>query len=55
MQGALARQSGVSQARVDFDRKQARVTYDPKVTNPQKIIAGLQATHGGRYTAVVKK
>ena len=45
----------MSRVQVDKSRKEARVTYDPKVTNPQKLIAALQGSHGGRYTATVKR
>lgn len=35
--------------------KEATVTYDPGVTDPQKLITALQADHGGRYSARVKR
>ena len=38
LQSKLVRLEGVSKATVDFDGKQARVTYDPKKIRLQRIV-----------------
>ena len=47
---------GVKTAEVSLDKKEARVTYDPKQTNPQKLVSVVKHTHGmAPYSASVKK
>ena len=57
---ALVKAKGVKTADVSFQKKQATVTYDPKVTNPPALIKVVQsAPHmmgaGMKYTAKVHK
>lgn len=49
---AIERVDGVSAVEVDFDRKEAVVTYDDEVTNPDAIAAA--STNAG-YPAHVKE
>lgn len=39
---------------VDFQTKEAVVTYDPSKTDPQSLVRYLSDQTGGRYTATVK-
>lgn len=44
----LARIPGVKSAEVDFDRAEAKVQFDPKVTTPEKIVAAFNEDGGFR-------
>ena len=52
----MSKTKGVKKATVSLDKKEAVVTYDPKQTNPQKLVAAVKQTHGmAPYSATVKK
>jgi copper chaperone CopZ len=52
----LSTAKGVKSAEVSLDKKEARVTYDPKQTNPQKLVSAVKNAHGmAPYSASVKK
>jgi copper chaperone CopZ len=52
----LSKAKGVKKAEVSLEKKEARVTYDPKQTNPQKLVDAVKQTHGmAAYSATVKK
>lgn len=44
IESMLRKQSGVKDARVSFDTKEAVVQYDPQTTTPQKIIEAIDGT-----------
>lgn len=44
MRGAAKRVKGVTEAEVDLKAGTARVTYDPAVTNPEKIAEAISAS-----------
>jgi copper chaperone CopZ len=53
---SLSQVKGVQKAVVSLGGKEARVTYDPKQTSPQKLVEAVKQTHGmGPYSATVKK
>jgi copper chaperone CopZ len=52
----LSTAKGVKKAEVSLDKKEARVTYDPKQTSPGKLVSVVKQTHGmAPYSASVKK
>jgi copper chaperone CopZ len=52
----LSQSKGVKKAEVSLAKKEAQVTYDPKQTNPQKLVAAVKQTRGmAPYSATVKK
>jgi copper chaperone CopZ len=52
----LSNTKGVKSAQVSLGSKEAKVTYDPKQTNPQKLVDAVKQTHGmAAYSAKVKK
>ena len=42
LQQALSKIPGVTEAKVSFDDKQARVVYDPALTKPEAFIARIE-------------
>lgn len=52
---SLSQVKGVQKAVVSLGGKEARVTYDPKQTSPQKLVEAVKQTHGmATYSATVK-
>lgn len=53
MQGALAGVPGVSDAKVEFEAKEAHVTFDPAKTDAAKLIEAVSKAND-QYKAQVK-
>jgi copper chaperone CopZ len=53
---SLSQVKGVQKVVVSLGGKEARVTFDPKQTSPQKLVEAVKQTHGmAPYSATVKK
>ena len=57
---ALVKAKGVAKADVSFEKKQATVVYDPKMTNPAALVKVVKAAPhmmggGMKYTAKIHK
>ena len=50
---ALSKAAGVRSASVLFKEKQAKVTYDSSVTNPDRLIAVVASTHYARHKPIL--
>jgi copper chaperone CopZ len=52
----LSTAKGVKKVAVSLQNQEARVTYDPKQSSPQKLVSVVKNTHGmAPYSATVKK
>jgi copper chaperone CopZ len=52
----LSTAKGVKKVAVSLQNQEARVTYDPKQTSPQKLVRAVKQTHGmAPYSASIKK
>lgn len=55
MRDTLSNLEGVSNVRVDFDRKRAELKLDTEKTTPEKVAKELAEATNGRYTATIVK
>jgi len=52
----LSHAKGVKKAEVTLDKAEAKVTYDPKQTDPKKLVDVVKNAKGmATYSATVKK
>ena len=53
---ALRKAKGVKSAKINFEKQEAVVSYDPKETNPRKLVAVVANARGmDRYRATIKR
>lgn len=50
---AFSSVDGVTVAEADLDGQNARITYDPAVTDPERVMAGFVEIFGNRFELAI--